>query len=179
MDENEKKRRKSLNKITRRELERRIINTNFGTPIPESMQERRRGQRRVGSTNRNHREDALINAIDMKANITKVASMFERIGNGKLDMNGAITEMSMDALKELSKFMYSENVTEKTKLDAVKYLLGIAGYVPVQKHAVASVDASTSKEQLLSIIAGSSRTLDNEGIEIIDDRDDDSSEETD
>lgn len=167
--ENKPRRRRLLN-ASKKELHEAICNENWGDDIAANMRPRGQANARVNATGRNHREAQLADALDMKRNLDKIIKIFDKLDKGKIDTQGAIQEISLDAIRQLTYFLYNDRSSEKTKLDAAKYIMGVAGMVPVQKHAVASVDASASKEQLLSLIAGNSGVLKEEGIEIVDDR---------
>lgn len=120
----------------------------------------------------NSREDSMIEMIDLKKQITTLLTIFERLDKGHIDTQQAIGELSGPALKKMVMHAFSEASQQKVSLDAIKQLLGMAGFTPVNKHVVGSVSADQSKEALLSLIAGSAKQLKQDGIEILDDRED-------
>jgi hypothetical protein len=119
----------------------------------------------------NYKEDAMLDALDLKRQLEKLVPIFEKLDRGHFDIGQALTAISGPALKQLVELGFSGD-SDKVKLDAVKHLLGLGGHVPVQKHLVGAVDATQSKEALKAMIAGASTDLAAEGIEIVDDRED-------
>lgn len=118
----------------------------------------------------NEKEDAIIDAIDQRDVIMKHASWISKLREGKIDVNQFFGSVAPDVAVELLNL--AVNGSEKARLAAVTDLLDRAGFSKVQKHALATVDASQSKEALLSLLLGSSKELKEEGIEVIDDRSD-------
>jgi hypothetical protein len=149
-----------------------VVNT--GGQAPNEKVKQTTAPLREGSGRRksvNHKEDSMLDAIDLRRDLAKLVPIFEKLDTGAYDIGQALSSLSGPALKQLTMLAFAGE-SEKTVLEATKHVLGLAGFTPVQKHAVASFDANTSKEQLLSIIAGSKKDLEDEGIEIVDDRED-------
>lgn len=119
----------------------------------------------------NYKEDAMLDALDMKRSLEKLVPIFEKLDKGHYDIGQALSGLTGPALKELTQLAFAGE-SEKVKLDAVKHILGLGGHVPVQKHVVGTVDASQSREALKAIIAGAQSDLLEEGIELVDDRED-------
>lgn len=118
----------------------------------------------------NEREEKMVEMLDFKRHAEKLLPIFERLDTGKIDTQQAIGELSSAALVKLIEHAFSGNSAQKISLEAVKQLLGMAGFTQVNKHVVGTVSADQSKEALLALIAGSSKQLKNDDIEIIDDR---------
>jgi hypothetical protein len=117
----------------------------------------------------NGREDAMIAAIDLRRDIEKVAKIFERIDEGKIDVQGLFSGATPIIAKKLI-YMALAGESEKNRLDASKHLLALAGHNPAQKHEISRIDPSTPKEALLAMIAGQAQELQDEGIDVVDDR---------
>lgn len=117
------------------------------------------------------REDAMIDAIDMRRNMEKLVPLLDKFGEGKIDVQGFLNGVSGHMTREMLTIAMSGD-SEKNRLDALKHLLGIAGHSPTQKHEIGRIDPSTPKEALLAIIRGSKRDLEDEGIEVTGDEPD-------
>lgn len=103
----------------------------------------------------NQKEDAMLDAIDYKRNLEKVANLLEGINSGKISMHDVFGQMSPDAFATVVKLMYMSN-SDKTKLECAKEILDRAGYAPVKRaHIIGQgVDADTTEEELNALIKG-------------------------
>jgi hypothetical protein len=119
---------------------------------------------------RNSKEDRMLELIDNRRALEKLVDWVDKLQNNKTDVNNFFGGLAPEAAIELAGIMFSTKVGDKVKLEAIKDFLDRAGYSKVQKHAVASVDTESSKEAILSLIAGKSGKIPD--IEIIDDSED-------
>lgn len=119
---------------------------------------------------RNSYEDRMIEAMDNKKQILKFMQMVESLEENKLDVQSFFQGMAPQVAKELMFTALSEKTSEKGKIAAMQDVLDRAGYGKITKHAVASVDASTSRETILALIAGKAGKI--PGVEIVDDIED-------
>lgn len=117
-------------------------------------------------------EDKMISMLDQKNALLKLAPILKRLDKGTLDVQGAVEELAPRVLMEQMKILYSDHTTDKVKLDAIKHLLGVAGFAPSQKHEIGRLDPSTPRSSILSILEGAGKDLSAAGIEIVDDDDD-------
>jgi len=119
----------------------------------------------------NYKEDAMIDAIDMLDELKKVAKMMEDLRNNKTDVQNFFQGIAPEAAIELVKIMNDPTAQAKIRLEAAKDLLNRAGYAPVNKHAVASFDADTPREAIMSYIKGAEKDIPE--LEIIEDDEED------
>lgn len=112
----------------------------------------------------------MLEMIDNKRALEKLVDWVDKLQNNKTDVSNFFGGLAPEAAVELAGLMFSSKVNDKIKLEAVKDFLDRAGYSKVQKHAVAAVDTDTSKEAILSLIAGKSGKIPD--IEIVDDSED-------
>lgn len=117
---------------------------------------------------RNYGEDALIEALDQKEVIIEHATWIEKLRSGKIDVGQFMQGLSPQMVMELLSIAL-HGQSEKSKLAAITDWLDRAGYGKVQKHALATVDVNQPKEALISMILGASKDLSKEGIEVVDD----------
>lgn len=117
---------------------------------------------------RNTKEDAIIEALDQRMHIEKLVDLAEKLDKRQLDPSQALTQMSPMMVIELLKLALAGQ-SENTRFNAVLEWLDRAGYTKVQKHAIATVDASQPKEALLSLIMGAKKELEKQGIQVVDD----------
>lgn len=116
---------------------------------------------------RNSREDMMLELIDNKRAVEKLVNWVDKLQNAKTDVQSFFGGLAPEVAIELAAMIFNPKTSEKTKLAAVQDLLDRAGHGKVQKHALATVDASTSKEAILSLISGKAGKIPD--IEIIDD----------
>jgi len=114
-------------------------------------------------------ERRIISAIDNHRNLKKLTDWIYRLQTGKTQVNTFFEGMAPEAAMELSALMFDSAVPHKVRLDAIRDFLDRAGYSKVNKHAVAAVDPSQSKQAMISLLLGSTKALKAEGIEIEDD----------
>lgn len=119
--------------------------------------------------NRNHKEDAIAEAIDMKKTLITHADWITRLREGKIDTSQFIASMSPEVAVKLVDVAFNGE-SEKNRLAAMQDILDRAGHGKVNKHAIANVDPSQPKEQLLSLIMGLNKK--SKAIEIEDDDED-------
>lgn len=117
------------------------------------------------------RENAMIDMIDFKRDMDKLLNIFQKIDEGKLDVQGMFHGLSPIVAKKLIKIAILGE-SEKNQLDAAKHLLGLAGHSVVAKHALATVDVTQPKEALIAMILGGKEALAKSDIEVIDDAED-------
>jgi hypothetical protein len=103
--------------------------------------------------NRNHKEDAIIGAIDMKKTLSKHADWVEKLRAGQIDVSQFLSALSPDVAIELVDIALAGE-SEKNRLAAMQDILDRAGHGKINKHAIASVDPNQPKEQLISLIMG-------------------------
>lgn len=125
---------------------------------------------------KNSREDALIDAIDLKRQIERLVPIFEKIDKGLLDVPGAASELSPALLKKVLQIAL-QGESEKNTLEAAKYVMALGGHSPVAKHAIAAVDASQPTEALIARVIGAKDILSKAGVVVVDDKETDSDEE--
>jgi len=113
-------------------------------------------------------EDNIIDAIDFRREFSQMKNILEKLAVDKTDPLTFCSEMSKFALMQLSSIAFTGE-KEKNRLDAQKHLLALAGLNPTQKHEVSRLDPETPKSALMSIVRGSMKDLEAEGIEIVDD----------
>jgi len=115
-----------------------------------------RTEKQRANLSSNAKENALIDAIDQKNSIQKFLEFQEKVKSGLIDpgqlMSGMAPEMAIELLK-----LAFDGETEKIRLEAIKDVLDRAGYTKVQKVALAQLDASQPKAQLLAFIEGLSK----------------------
>lgn len=124
----------------------------------------------------NSKEDALLDAIDQKNSIKKFLEFQDKVRSGLIDPSQLMSGMAPEMAVELLKLAF-DGETEKIRLEAIKDVLDRSGYTKVQKLALAQLDASQPKAQLLAFIEGLSKK--SGIIEIEDDKEDASDTETD
>ena len=154
-------------------LIQQVLSPNEGEKVysgtrDERISQKGRFQKNFASEFANRKEDSMIDAIDMRRNMQRLVPLLDKFGEGRLDIQGFLSGVSGHLLRELLVIAFSAE-SEKNKLDALKHLLGIAGHSPTQKHAIERLDPATPKEALLSMIRGSKRDLEDEGIEVVED----------
>lgn len=137
------------------------------------VEHRARTNSNKNRTIENYTEISLIQMIDMKRKFDQIGPILDKLNKGQLDVSGMFGAVSSKAAVELLRIALAGE-TEKNRLDAVKHLLALGGYSPAQKHEIARVDPSTPKEAILSLLAGMKGELEPEGLDIIDDRENDS-----
>jgi hypothetical protein len=113
--------------------------------------------------------------MDDLAAMKRLAPTILKLVNKKITLTQAIQDTSSESLIMLMKLAFSEG-SDKVKADVLKHLLALAGHSPAQKHQIERVDVNTPKEALLAMINGASADLQKEGIELDDDREDESYE---
>lgn len=118
------------------------------------------------ASGKNYTEESLIEALDAKRDVEKLAVLFTKLQEGKIDLQGVFQEMSPLMVKN-TLMMALNGESEKNRLDAQKHMQALAGLVPVTKHAIATVDAGQSREALISQIMGTKKALKKEGIVIV------------
>lgn len=122
----------------------------------------------------NEKEDALIEAIDMRRTLIKHADWIEKVRTGQVDVPQFLNGLAPDVAVNLLDLALNGS-SDKVRLAAIQDMLDRAGYSKVQKVAAAVVDANAPREQLIAMIAGlSSKTKE---IEIVDDTDVDQDQE--
>jgi len=146
-----------------------VLNTGGekGSPLKADVLARGKDNRHARLQS-NYKEDAMLDALDLKRQLEKLVPIFEKLDRGHFDISQALTAISGPALKQLVEIGFAGD-SDKVKLDAVKHLLGLGGHTVVQKHALATVDASQSKEAFIAMISGASKDLEAVGIEFVDD----------
>ena len=100
-----------------------------------------------------------------------MAPHIEALNKGEIDVKQFISLANPAAAVQLAKLAFGAE-SEKTMLDALKHMLGIDGHVPTQKHEIGRLDPETPKSAILSQISGMKKELELAGIEIVDDRED-------
>ncbi len=120
---------------------------------------------------RNISEDSMIEAIDNKNTLIKLAKQIERLKSTK-DVQGFIQDIAPHLALETVTMMLDPGTPSKVRAELLKDMLDRAGYGKVTKHAVARFDADTSKDAIISAIMGSKKDLGKAGIEIVDDDED-------
>lgn len=113
-------------------------------------------------------ENALIEAIDSKRDLALVAEIFREVKAGNKSLQTAFKEMSPAMAAKLL-VIASRGENEKNRLDAIKTLLALGGHQPSQKHEISRVDPEAPKAALISMLRGSMKDLQAEGIEVVDD----------
>jgi enamine deaminase RidA (YjgF/YER057c/UK114 family) len=141
--------------------------------------------REVRSTGKNHSqenrsygsgiEDQIVAAIDHKNTILKIAAQLKRLEKTK-DVQGFMQDIAPDMAARMAALALDPNESSKVQLEALKDMMDRAGYGKVIKHAVARVNASDSKEAIISHIMGAKKDLKSAGIEIVEE--DEDNEET-
>jgi hypothetical protein len=119
----------------------------------------------------NYSEESIADFIDNKRFFERMAPHIEALQAGDIDVKEFITRASPSAAMQLAKLAFSSE-SEKTMLEALKYMLGIEGHVPTQRHEIGRIDPDTPKAAIISQIAGMNKEFAASGIEIVDDRDD-------
>ena len=119
----------------------------------------------------NWTEDAFIDAYDSKRQFDKLMPILEKLNKGQLDVSGMFGETSAHAAVELLRIALAGD-SERNRLDAVKHLLALGGHNPSQKHEISRVDPDTPKAAILSMLEGMKKDLAEAGVEVIDDRED-------
>lgn len=120
---------------------------------------------------KNEVEDTMIDMIDDKAMLKRLAPIIHKLDEGKMDVTTAIQKASKLAfMKGLRMMMMSSS--DKVVADLAKHFLALAGHTPTQKIELGRIDPETPREALVSMISGASKDLKEEGIEVIDDRQD-------
>ncbi len=120
---------------------------------------------------KNEVEDSMIEMIDDKAMLKRLAPILHKLDQGKMDVTTAIQKASKLAfMKGLKMMMLSSS--DKVVADLAKHFLALAGHTPTQKLELGRIDPDTPREALMSMISGSTKDLKDEGIEVIDDRQD-------
>lgn len=117
------------------------------------------------------KEEWLVEAMDNKGKLLKLADIFEKLSQNKIDIVTAFGSVSPAMFLEMTQIAVSGE-SEKNRLDAAKHLLALAGHTPTQRHEIGRLDPNTPKEALISLIAGAKKDLGDVGIEIVDDDED-------
>lgn len=120
---------------------------------------------------KNQVEDMMIDLIDNKAALKKILPILERLDAGKMDVTTALQKASKLAFAEGLKLLFLSQ-SDKVKADLAKHFLALAGHTPTQKLELGRMDPETPKSALLAQLAGSKKDLEQAGIEVIDDRSD-------
>lgn len=157
----------------RKELLQKLANQEIG---PNKKVYQGQNDSRATKTTQRYKddyEDRMLSMLDQKNALLKLAPILKRLDKGTLDVQGAIDELAPNILIEQMKILYSTDTADKVKLDAIKHLLGVAGYSPSQKHEISRVDPSTPRESILSILRGSTKDWAQADIEIVDDSEED------
>ena len=115
-------------------------------------------------------ENHIAEMIDQKDALLRLKGQIARLAKTK-DVQSFIQDISPELAVEMSVIALSGE-SEKARLDALKDLLDRAGFGKVQKHAVARIDAKDSKEAIIAHIMGSKNELKKQGIEIVEDDED-------
>lgn len=130
--------------------------------------------KRTKSHNQDVEEYTTAFVIDNAHSLLQMKSHIEKLSKTR-DVQGFIQDVSPEAVVELAALAMSSD-NEKVKMDALRDLLDRAGFGKVQKHAVARVDAKDSKEAIIAHIMGAKKALEKNGIEIVDEEDEDNGE---
>lgn len=107
-------------------------------------------------------------AYDNFTTLKRYGKLIERLDKNK-DVMAFLQGVSPSMIVELMDLATDPKIPSKVRLDAVKDILDRAGYGKVNKHAVATVNATDSKEALISMLLGTEKALNAEGIEIVHD----------
>lgn len=113
-------------------------------------------------------EDDMIAAIDFRKEIQGLKPILEKLVQDKYDPASFFSEVSKYAAAQLASVAFTGE-KEKNRLDAIKHILALGGHNPTHKHEVSRLDPETPKSALMSIVRGSMKDLQAEGIEIVDD----------
>ena len=115
-------------------------------------------------------ELGVIWGIENKDAINLTLESIKRLAKTK-DVQGFLEDCAPKmALELVNLALTGEN--EKIKLEAIKDMLDRAGHGKITKTANINIDASQSKEALISFIKGARKELNEEGIEIVEDPED-------
>lgn len=98
-------------------------------------------------------ENAIVDAMDMKEVLVKHATWVNKLRAGHIDASQFLQGLAPDVAVELLGIAM-RGESEKTRLEAIKDFLDRAGLSKVNKIAMASVDASQPKEQLIAMVMG-------------------------
>lgn len=118
-------------------------------------------------------EDRMADAIDQKRAIERFMEWKEKLATSKTDIMGFLQGLAPEVAVQMMLTCFDPKVSEKTQFAARQDILDRAGYGKVNKHAVAAVDETSSKEAIMSLIEGSKDSV-KDVIEFIDDEDDES-----
>lgn len=145
----------------------------------KKMGEKREKYSRQNVSNHNKdssKEDAMAFLVDHRTELARLEPKIDKLMKNK-DVGEFIASMAPIAAVELAAIVTNPLADAKTKLTAIQDLLDRAGHGKVQKHAVASIDATTSRETLIATIMGGKKALEAQGLEITED-DEDQPEDT-
>lgn len=115
-------------------------------------------------------EQSMIEAYDNQEALTKFATAIEMLEKTK-DVGAFLGAVSPKMAIELV-CLASNGDNKKVQLSAIQDILDRAGYGKVNKHAVARVSVTESKDALISLLLGANNALKAEGIEIVEDDND-------
>ena len=113
-------------------------------------------------------EDAMIAALDLKADVELVADAIRKLRRQKLTPEGVARALAGTSIVELTRIMM-RGESDKTRLDATKHMLALGGLSPTQKHEISRADPEMPKQQLIAQIMGARKDLKAAGIEVMDD----------
>lgn len=116
----------------------------------------------------NTKEDAIVDAIDQKRFLEKHADWIVKLQEGKIDVSQFLSVLSPDIAIKLAEMAFGAD-SEKIRLEAQRDWLDRAGFVKVQKVAVANINPNEPKEQLVSLIEGLNKKQKDPVIEIVED----------
>lgn len=125
------------------------------------VEDKRELKRRIQSStmglertfDKNSVEDRMADLIDNKDYFLKYQEQLLKLTSGKMDVAQFIKGLAPDVAIQLTKLALASD-NEKIRLEAARDLLDRSGYGKVDKVAVATVDPSVPKEQLIAMING-------------------------
>lgn len=125
---------------------------------------------------RNSEEDKMLEALDTRDAIRRFMEWKDKLAANKTDITGFFQGLAPDVAMELVLTAFDKKASEKTRLTAQQDILDRAGYGKVNKHAVlAKADESQSTDAIMSLMRGASKDMPD--IEIVDDTEDDDTED--
>lgn len=135
-------------------------------PVDGRTVHARGGGRDDGYHSKNNIEDNIAAAMDNKNTLLALSEQLQRLEKTK-DVQAFIQDIAADTAVDLA-MLAKNGESEKVRLEAIRDILDRAGYGKVTKHAVARIDATQSKDTIISTILGAKKDLKKAGIEIID-----------
>lgn len=95
----------------------------------------------------------LADVIDNKDYLLKYRDYIEKLMNGQMDIPQFMKSLAPGMVKSIGAIAFTSK-NEKIRLQAMQDFLDRAGYSKVEKHAIATIDPSIPKEQLISMLEG-------------------------